>query len=67
MQGRKSKLQKTLKCLLESADCFSEEAEVKNDLTYLVKANSFRRTAKEKELEIASVEKEIHAKTALLS
>lgn len=66
MHGRKSKLQKTLKCLLESADRFSEEAEAKNDLTYLVKANSFRRTAKEKELEIASVEKEIHAKTALL-
>ncbi|KAH9378447.1 hypothetical protein HPB48_018155 [Haemaphysalis longicornis] len=42
MQERKSKLQKTLKCLLESADCFSEEAEAKNDLTYLVKANSFR-------------------------
>ncbi|CAN7985810.1 unnamed protein product, partial [Ixodes hexagonus] len=54
MHGRKSKLQKTLKCLLESADRFSEEAEAKNDLTYLVKANSFRRTAKEKELEIAS-------------
>ncbi|KAH9366804.1 hypothetical protein HPB48_022103 [Haemaphysalis longicornis] len=67
MLGRRSKLQKTLKCLLESADRFSEEAEAKNDLTYLVKANSFRRTAKEKELEIASVEKEIHAKTALLS
>ncbi|KAM7287755.1 uncharacterized protein ISCGN_031446 [Ixodes scapularis] len=40
MHGRKSKLQKTLKCLLESADRFSEEAEAKNDLTYLVKANS---------------------------
>lgn len=67
MQEKKTELQKTLKCLLESADRFSGDAEAKNDMTYLVKANSFRRTAKEKELEIDSVEREINAKTVLLS
>ncbi|KAH7958886.1 hypothetical protein HPB49_006123 [Dermacentor silvarum] len=67
MQEKKTKLQKTLKCLQESADRFSEGAEAKNDLTYLVKANSFRRTAKEKEVEITALEREINAKIGLLS
>ncbi|XP_070390112.1 uncharacterized protein [Dermacentor albipictus] len=68
MQEKKTKLQKTLKCLQESADRFSEDAEAKNDLTCLVKANSFRRTAKKKkEAEITALEREINAKIGLLS
>lgn len=41
VQEKKTKLQETLKCLQESVDSFSEDAEVKNDITLLVKANSF--------------------------
>lgn len=48
--------------LQELADSVSEDTETKNDITLLVKVNSFRWMAGEKGTEVVAMEKEIRVK-----
>ena len=57
------KRQKTVQCAMVSittnADTLSEQAEAQNDMTLIMKSNAFRRSAKEKDEEHASLAKKI--------
>ena len=57
------KRQKTVQCAMMSmtkdADTLSEQAEAQNDMTLIMKSNAFRRSAKEKDEEHASLAKKI--------
>ena len=57
------KRQKTVQCAMLSmtkdADSLSEQAEVQNDMTLIMKSNAYRRSAKEKDEEHASFAKKI--------
>ena len=54
---------KTVQCAMMSmtkdADTLSEQAEAQNDMTLIMKSNAFRRSAKEKDEEHASLAKKI--------
>ena len=57
------KRQKTVQCAMMSmtkdADSLSEQAEAQNDMTLIMKSNAYRRSAKEKDEEHASLAKKI--------
>ena len=57
------KRQKTVQCFMMSmtkdADTLLEQVEAQNDMTLIVKSNAYRRSAKEKDEEHASLAKKI--------
>ena len=57
------KRQKTVQCAMMSmtkdADSLSEQADAQNDMTLIIKSNAYRRSAKEKGEEHASLAKKI--------
>jgi len=44
-----------------SADDYADKAEESRDLTYIAKSNSLRRAAKEKDVELESVNEQLEA------
>lgn len=62
MKARKRKLEATIADLTASADAYAEKAEKANDLTYIVKSNSLRKTAKSKAEELLSISQQIQEK-----
>ncbi|KAM7281405.1 uncharacterized protein ISCGN_006260 [Ixodes scapularis] len=56
MKAKKRKLEATMADLTASADAYAEKA---NDLTYIVKSNSLRKTAKSKAEELLSISQHI--------
>ena len=59
LQERKRRLCEDVKTLEKGADDLAEQAEKKQDLSLIVKSNSFRQSAKRKKEELAIVEGEI--------
>ncbi|CAN7992633.1 unnamed protein product [Ixodes hexagonus] len=59
MKRKKTKLEATVPDLTASADNFAEKAEAIGDITYVVKSNSLRKTAKTKQKELLNVSQEI--------
>ena len=57
------KRQKTVQCAMKSmtkdADSLSEQADAQNDMALIMKSNAYRRSAKEKDEEHASLAKKI--------
>ncbi|CAN7985972.1 unnamed protein product [Ixodes hexagonus] len=62
MQKKKKKLEATIADLTASADAYAEKAETENDLIYIVKSNSLRKTAKSKTEELLSISQRIQEK-----
>ncbi|XP_029845476.2 uncharacterized protein LOC115328421 [Ixodes scapularis] len=62
MKAKKRKLEATIADLTASADAYAEKAEKANDLTYIVKSNSLRKTAKSKAKELLSISQQIQKK-----
>jgi hypothetical protein len=56
LKTKKKRLMKDQECLIKSADDFAEKAETTGKHQFIVKSNSFRRTAKDKAAEIKEVE-----------
>jgi len=55
-------LESDFEALKRSADHYAEKAESSGKLTFIAKSNGMRRTAREKEEQIKSLEREIEEK-----
>ncbi|XP_077484032.1 uncharacterized protein LOC144094048 [Amblyomma americanum] len=64
---KKKKLEKTIVDLTAAADSYSKKAEAANDITYIVKSNSLRKTAKEKMQDLQAIDRAIAEKLQALS
>jgi hypothetical protein len=51
VKEQRNRLKTDIDSLIKSADDLSEKAEVTGNLTFISKANSFRRTSKEKQVQ----------------
>ena len=59
LEKRQKIVQSAMVSMNKDADTLSEQAEAKNDMTLVMKSNAYRRSAKVKGLELASLAKEI--------
>lgn len=66
MRQKKKKLEAVIADLTASADRYAERAEASNDITFIVKSNSLRKTAKSKVGELADITQLIQEKTQQL-
>ena len=62
----KKRMKASIEALLKSADQFAEEAESNGKVTLTSKSNAMRRSAKEKEGELKSIEEAIDKKLEAL-
>ena len=62
----KKRMKANIEALLKSADQFAEEAESNGKVTLTSKSNAMRRSAKEKEGELKSIEEAIDKKLEAL-
>ena len=62
LKKKKRRTEDSMKALQKSADEFAEQAENKGDMTLLAKSNAMRKSAKQKQQELASVEQDIQTK-----
>lgn len=66
MKKRKRELEAVIADLTVSADRYSEKAEASNDITFVVKCNSLRKTAKSKAEELLNITQVIQEKSQQL-
>ncbi len=66
LKEQRKRLKTDIDSLIKSADDLSEKAEVTGNLTFISKANSFRRTSKEKQVQLEGLETEISDKLSSL-
>lgn len=59
---KKKKLKVAVAELTASADSYAEKAETTSDLTWIIKSNSLRKTAKSKAQEILNIDLEVQKK-----
>ena len=59
LEKRQKTVQRAMMSLTKDADTMSELAEAQNDMTLIMKSNAYRRSAKEKDEEHASLAKNI--------
>lgn len=59
LEKRQKTVQSAMMSMTKDADTLSEQAEAQNDMTLIMKSNAFRRSAKEKDEEHASLAKKI--------
>ena len=59
LEKRQKTVQSAMMSMTKDADTLSEQAEAQNDMTLIMKWNAFRRSAKEKDEEHASLAKKI--------
>ena len=62
LQNKKRCLQTDIDSLTTSADEYAEKAEQTHQVSWITKANSFRRSAKEKRAEVTVVEEQLKQK-----
>ncbi|KAK8788935.1 hypothetical protein V5799_021289 [Amblyomma americanum] len=62
MKMKRRRLEATIADLTASADNYAERAEATSDITFIVKSNSLRKTAKEKTLELAEIDDKLKGK-----
>jgi len=61
LKSKKLCLSKDIEAMRKSADDYADKAEKSRDLTYIAKSNSLRRAAKEKDVELKSVNDQLEA------
>ena len=59
LEKRQTTVQCAMLSMTKDADSLSEQAEAQHDMTLIMKSNAFRRSAKEKDEEHASLAKKI--------
>lgn len=62
MKTKRRRLEATIADLTACADNYAEQAEASSDITFIVKSNSLRNTAKEKTLELAEMDDKLKGK-----
>ena len=61
LKSKKLCLSKDIEAMRKSADDYADKVEKSRDLTYIGKSNSLRRAAKEKDVELKSVNDQLEA------
>ncbi|KAA0708129.1 hypothetical protein E1301_Tti023431 [Triplophysa tibetana] len=64
LKKKRARMEADICALQKSADEYAEKAESSNNLTFITKSNSFRRTAKEKKTSLQKIGKQIDEKLA---
>ena len=62
LKEKKRRLESDFEALISSADKYAEKAETSGKLTFIAKSNGMRRSAREKEEQLKSLEQEIDQK-----
>ena len=62
----KKRIKLDIDSLTKSADDFCEKAELTGNLTHVTKSNAFRRTAKDKNIQLQEVEEKLNRKLQVL-
>ena len=62
LKEQKKRMKSNMEALFKSADDLAEKAETTGKVTFISKSNAMRRSAKEKEGELKSIEEEINKK-----
>ena len=66
LKVQKKRMKSNIEALLESADDLAEKANLTGKVTFISKSNAMRRSAKDKEGELKSIEEEINKKLEAL-
>ena len=62
LKEQKKRMKSNIEALFKSADDLAEQAESTGNVTFISKSNAMRRSVKEKEGELTSIEDEINKK-----